>query len=84
MTNLLFPAYYRVEIPQLRRQLDQAHFAWWKEWEAQQPDFVIENIRFKHDPEWKAKLFSIQSAHDGNHWIWKATHVYTRFFALTV
>jgi hypothetical protein len=73
--NILFPSGYVVEISRLRQQLDQAHFAWWKEWKEQQPDFKIENIRFEHKPGWDKRFFSIQSAHSGNHWIWKATRV---------
>lgn len=70
-----FPVRYRVEISKLRQQLDEAHFAYWKEREAAQPTFTIENIRFRHVEGWNRKIFSIQSAHDANHWIWKATRV---------
>ncbi len=73
--RFIFPQYYRIEINTLRQHLDEAHIAWWKEWKAQQPDFVIENVRFKHDPNWNKRFFSIQSAHDGSHWMWKATKV---------
>ncbi len=73
--NAILPSGYRAEVSQLRQSLDQAHFAWWKEWKAQQPDFKIENIRFKHVEDWDRKAFSIQSAHNGSHWIWKATRV---------
>lgn len=75
MINIILPSGYQVEISRLRQQLDEAHFAWWKEWKSQQPDFKIENIRHKHDPQWRNRAFSIQSAHDHNHWIWKATHI---------
>jgi hypothetical protein len=67
---------YQVEISRLRQRLDEAHFAFWKEWKASQPDFKIENVRFRHDPTWRTKFWSIQSAHDGNHLIWKATRVF--------
>jgi hypothetical protein len=73
--NLLFPSGYVAEIGNLRQQLERAHYAWWEEWKGQQPDFKIENIRFKHVDGWNRKAFSIQSAHDGVHWIWKATRV---------
>ena len=75
MISVLFPSGYRVEVSKLRQQLDEAHFSWWEEWKMQQPDFVVENIRFKHVEGWNRKVFSIQSAHDLNHWIWKATAV---------
>jgi hypothetical protein len=73
--SVLFPSGYKVEVNQLRQQLDQAHFAWWQQWKAEQPEFKIENIRFKHVAGWDRKFFSIQSAHSGNHPIWKATRV---------
>jgi hypothetical protein len=72
---LLFPASYRVEISKLRQQLDEAHLAWRKEWKSQQPDFANKNIRFEHKPDWNKRFFSIQSAHDGAHPVWKATKV---------
>lgn len=75
MIRLIFPQHYQVEITNLRQQLDEAHIAWWKEWKLQQPDFVIENIRFDHKPDWDKKFLSIQSAHNGSHWVWKATRV---------
>lgn len=71
----LFPSSYRVEVNKLRQQLDEAHLAWRREWKAQQPYFVIENIKFEHKPGWNKKFFSIQSAHDGAHPIWKATKI---------
>ncbi len=73
--NILFPSGHRVEVSRLRQQLDEAHFAWQKEWAAHQAEFKLENVRFRHDPEWRHRFFSIQSAHSGNHSIWKATRV---------
>lgn len=67
---------YQVRVEQLRQQLEQAHYAWWREWKAQQPDFKIENIRFKHTVGWDKRFFSIQSAHNGAHWVWKATWIF--------
>lgn len=72
--QILFPAPYSIEISRLRQQLDEAHFAWKTEWKRQQLDFKIENIRFAHDPHWNTRFFSLQSAHDGGHWFWRATH----------
>ena len=72
----LFPSAYRLEYTTLRQSLEEARQAWWKEWEAQQQqDFIIENIRFEHDPQWRNRFFSIQSARDANHWVWKATRI---------
>ena len=73
--NIIFPSGYRIELTKLHQQLDQAHYAWWQEWKAHQDSFVIENIRFDHVPGWDKRFFSIQSAHSGHHWIWKATRV---------
>jgi hypothetical protein len=72
----LFPSAYRIEHTQLRQSLEEAHYTWWKQWEAQrQSEFILENIRFEHDPQWRNRFFSIQSARDANHWVWKATRV---------
>lgn len=73
--RFIFPQHYQIEVSKLRQQLDEAHLAWQKEWKAQQPDFVIENIRFVHDLDWNKRFLSIQSAHDLNHWAWKATAI---------
>lgn len=76
MLKIISPSGYKVEIGRLRQQLDEAHFAWWRDWKAQQPEFKIENVRFRHDPQWQGRFWSIQSARDGNHWAWKATWVF--------
>lgn len=73
--GILFPRPYVLEISRLRQQLEEAHLAWAIEWKLQQQDFVIENIRFAHDPHWKQRFFSLQSARDGEHWFWQATRV---------
>ena len=39
---------------------------------------------FVHDPEWNHRFLSIQSAHDGNHPVWKVTHIMLRWGAITV
>jgi hypothetical protein len=71
-----FPSAYQIEHIALRQSLEEAHLVWWKQWTARrQLDFVIENIRFEHDPAWRNRFFSIQSAHDANHWVWKATRI---------
>src|ERR1700761_4643463 len=58
---ILFPSRYRMEHSRLRQILEEAHLAWQIEWKARQEDFVIENIRFAHDPQWRHRFFSIQS-----------------------
>ena len=56
MLRILFPYPYAIEVSRLRQQLDEAHFAWSKEWKRQQPDFKIENVRFTHDPYWNKRI----------------------------
>jgi hypothetical protein len=72
---ILFPSPYVLEVSKLRQQLDEAHLAWAIEWKRRQQEFVIENIRFAHDPHWNQRFFSLQSARDGAHWFWQATRV---------
>ena len=52
--QILFPSPYRVELTKLRQHLEEAHLAWATEWKRRQDEFVIENIRFTHDPLWNA------------------------------
>lgn len=84
MLRILFPSPYTIEVSRLRQQLDEAHLAWWKEWKEQQSDFKIENIRFAHDPDWNKRILSLQAAHDGETWLWRATHVIVRWGALSI
>lgn len=30
-----------------------------------------QNIRFKHDPNYKNRVFTLQRAHDKSHWLWQ-------------
>jgi len=76
LLRTLFPYPYVAEVSKLRQQLDEAHLAWATEWQARQLDFKIENIRFVHDPLWNKRIFSLQAAHDGEVWFWRATHVF--------
>lgn len=82
--SILFPAPYRIEISRLRQGLEEAHFAWVTAWKRQQQDFVIENIRFVHDPHWNKRLFSVQSARDGGHWFWRATRTVVAIEAASI
>lgn len=82
--GILFPSPYVVEVSRLRQQLDEAHFAWAKEWKRQQQAFVIENIRFAHDPLWNKRLFSLQAAHDGGTWFWQAARIVVTCGGLSV
>ena len=75
MLQVLFPQPYQIEVSRLRQQLDEAHLAWVKEWKQRQAEFRIENIRFRHDPLWKKRIFSIQAARNGDIWFWRATRV---------
>ena len=82
--QILFPARYAIEVSRLRQQLEEAHFAWKTEWKRQQLDFKIENIRFTHDPLWNKRIFSLQAAHDGETWFWRATHSIVMFGVLSI
>jgi hypothetical protein len=82
--RILFPSSYSVEVSKLRQQLDEAHFAWAKQWKLRQADFKIENIRFTHDPLWNKRIFSLQAAHDGETWFWRATHSIVMFGVLSI
>jgi len=77
LLRILFPYPYSVEVSRLRQQLDEAHLAWATAWKIHQLDFKLENIRFTHDPHWNKRNFSLQAAHDGGTWFWRATHVVT-------
>ena len=55
--QILFPAPYSIEVSRLRQQLEDAHLAWTIDWQRQQLDFSIENIRFAHDPELEQAVF---------------------------
>ena len=75
MLQVLFPQPYQIEVSRLRQQLEEAHLAWVAEWRQRQAEFKLENIRFRHDPLWKKRIFSIQAARDGDIWFWRATRV---------
>jgi hypothetical protein len=77
--QIQFPIRYQIAVTKLRQQLDEAHLAWAKEWKQRQDDFVIENIRFTHDPLWNKRFFSIQAAHDGEIWFWRAAQIFVGF-----
>jgi hypothetical protein len=73
--DLLFPflphaADYRQEY---KFFFERLYHQWHDANAATQTEFRFENIRFERDPHWRNRLFSIQSAHDRNHWVWKAT-----------
>ena len=84
MLRAILPYPYQIEVAKLRqaefsyirRQLEQVHLAWVTEWKRRQDDFRIENIRFPHDPNWNKRIFSLQAAHDGEVWFWRATRVF--------
>jgi hypothetical protein len=82
--GIIFPSPYVIEISRLRQQLDEAHFAWAIEWRRRQQAFVIENIRFAHDPRWNERFFSLQAARDGKSWVWKATRIIVTFGGVSV
>ena len=82
--GVIFPSPYVIEISKLRQQLDEAHLAWAIEWKRHQQAFVIENIRFAHDPRWNERVFSLQAARDGKTRVWKATRIILTCSGLSV
>lgn len=52
-------------------RIDWYYEIWKQEKEAKEPKFVVENVRFHHDPHWAHRVMSIQAAHDGNHVVWQ-------------
>lgn len=53
---------------QLVRLINSQYQIWKQEKAASEPQYVIENIRFKHNPEWRNRFWSIQATHDCKHW----------------
>jgi hypothetical protein len=84
LPGVLFPHPYVVEVSKLRQQLDLAHLAWSKQWKERQADFKIENVRFIHDPRWNERIVSLQAAHDGEVWFWRATRAIVFWGASTI
>ena len=84
MLGIVFPVPYSIEVSKLRQQLDEAHLAWARQWQARQQEFRIENIRFVHDPLWNRRIFSLQAAHDGETWFWSGVHVVARWGVLSI
>ena len=82
--RILFPSPYKVELSRLHQQLEEAHRAWVMEWQARQAEFVIENIRFTHDPLWNKRMFSLQAARDGETWLWRVTHMMVVFGGVSI
>lgn len=81
--SMIFPSRYVMEVSKLRQQLDAAHFAWATEWRRQQ-EYVAENIRFAHDPDWNKRIFSLQAARDGKIWFWRPTRILVAFGGLSI
>jgi hypothetical protein len=48
---------------------------WKQERKAAEQEYVVENVRFEHNPQWRNNFWSIQSAHDGRHWFWQFMRV---------
>jgi hypothetical protein len=82
--QILFPSPYSLELSKLRQQLEEAHFAWAREWRRQQDEFKIENIRFEHDPCWNRRIFSLQAARNGEVWFWQVTRMIVTFAGLSI
>lgn len=68
MTNIIVPELRSYDAVQ--ELIRQQHEIYWVEREKSLPQFKAENIHFEHDPLWKYRLMSVQSAHDGNCSLW--------------
>lgn len=82
--SMIFPSRYVMEVSKLRQQLDEAHLAWVTEWKLRQQAYVIENIRFAHNPQWNKQIFSLQAARDGKIWFWRPTRIFVMFGGMSV
>lgn len=71
--NIVFPdkpsQEYLVQLVRAQYQIYR------EEKEAREPKFVPENIRFEHDPYWRYRFMSLQSAHDCDHIGWQIVRV---------
>jgi hypothetical protein len=74
--QIIIPGYrtygYGQEFDQLYKIIRQGQI-------KREEKFVIENVRFEHDPQWRTRFLSIQCAHDGDHPVWAAAHVIVRY-----
>ncbi len=74
--QIIIPGYrtygYGIEFAHLYRIVRQEQI-------EREPKFIIENVKFEHDEEWRNRFLSIQSVHDGNHPVWATTHILVRF-----
>ena len=68
--EILFPYKIRYLAP-----LEDLYVKWQVGKEESEPQFVIENIHFEHDPLWNTRFWSIQSAHDLSHPVWQAVEI---------
>lgn len=48
---------------------------WREEKRAREEKWEPQNIRFEHDPLWRYRFMSIQSARDGNHPVWRVVKI---------
>jgi hypothetical protein len=57
-------------------QLVRAQYQIWREEkEAREPKFIIENIQFKHDPQWRERFWSLEAARECKRWEWQAVRI---------
>ena len=76
--NVIFP---RIPVAgqfdetRLKVLFEELYRDWRAELDAKNPPPPIENVRFGHDINWNKRFWSIQCAHDQNHWGWKVVAV---------
>jgi hypothetical protein len=65
--NIIVPSVpHHVQQIQIRDQYE----VWRVAFEQTQPKFVIENIHFEHDPEWRHSFVSLTYAGSGESYFW--------------
>lgn len=69
------PAINQRQLRHLGVDFAELYAHWRIGFEIAHPAPPIENMRFVHDPHWREGIFSITSARQRNHWVWKATSV---------
>lgn len=58
------------EMREFERQLKPQYEIWKEQHEAVQPKFIIVNVKFRHDPEWDNRFWSITYIASGRSRFW--------------
>jgi hypothetical protein len=66
--SVLFPD--ATKHPVLDQQIIERQEQWRQQKQAAEQSFELHNVLFRHDPHWNTRFWSIQCAHDQEHWGW--------------